>query len=373
MAGGSRAVLQLPACEVWLLLLIALLAASCAGDSGAGDTQTGRASSSSATSVKLRRTGRFGTLRDFVLFERPQDAPGLGLFVDRFEATQSDWDEFAATASGQSVSAQEVSLIDGPGRASLPACNMDLAQARAFARWRMGRLPSEEEWRRVTVSGGNSPFPWGGNRDASRANTGDLGLLQAMPVGTFESGRKSGGYAPYDLIGNVREWTETVPHAWCKRGLLQVDGMFLRSWQRALSAPALSVWSSTGGVLPLGAIAGTGGGGVPRMAVGSDFETPMSETSKPEANSQLAGDRRQRTGLRVYSTVDELLARLIGLPGSFAKAEWLQVKRFVAREDHRRILHAALEASPLGNVELPAGSIARQLCDEIRRDPETRR
>ncbi|MEC7725763.1 MAG: hypothetical protein VYD05_09640, partial [Planctomycetota bacterium] len=79
-----------------------------------------------------QRLGPFGSLRDFVLVDR-----GGGLFVDRFEVTQSDWSQFASSAAGRAVGAAAITIV---GRMSLPAGGMDLRQARAFARWRCGRL-----------------------------------------------------------------------------------------------------------------------------------------------------------------------------------------------------------------------------------------
>ena len=47
----------------------------------------------------LSRRGPLGSLRDLVLFDRSLDAGGP-FFLDRFEATRSDWAEFAACAAG---------------------------------------------------------------------------------------------------------------------------------------------------------------------------------------------------------------------------------------------------------------------------------
>ncbi|HIE71452.1 MAG TPA: hypothetical protein EYP98_15470, partial [Planctomycetes bacterium] len=146
--------------------------------------------------VPLHRRDRFGSLRDFVLILQSQDPPGAALLVDRFEVTQDDWAQFADTDIGRTIAVG----VTTHGVGALPVSGMDLIQARAFAGWRMGRLPTEDEWRRVTAGGGNSPFPWGVKQFPTHANTGDIGLGEAMPVGTFESGRRAGGNMPYDLI-----------------------------------------------------------------------------------------------------------------------------------------------------------------------------
>ncbi|HEB51690.1 MAG TPA: hypothetical protein ENI87_00390, partial [bacterium] len=280
-------------------LLVAIGAASC----------TGEARVDAAADVEvLPRRGRFGSIRDLVLVGRVPARAGEALFVDRFEATQADWTEFATTAAGRAVDAREVRLVGG---GSLPVAGMDLLQARAFARWRFGRLPSEAEWRAVTAGDGPGPFPWGsGMRDATRANTGDLGLGETVPVGTFESGRKDTGNAPYDLIGNVREWTETVPTDWCRSPGLDVRPAYLASWRVARKVPALSTWAIAG-MLPPGLVVGVGGADVPRKVVGADFATPTASVVGRRDDVQFAGERSQRTGLRVYTTAAELLARLL--------------------------------------------------------------
>lgn len=336
------------------LLLILIALTSC----GSEPSPNGEARNPAA------RSGRFGSLRDFVLIERA--GVGNGLFVDRFEATQGDWQEFAASDSGRAVRAGRVAIVGG---LSLPVGGMDFAQARAFARWRCGRLPSEQEWQFVTEGGGRSPFPWGSKEEAARANTGDLALGERVPVGTFESGRKTGGNAPYDLIGNVREWTETVPFDWCQQSGVGDTSSFRRSLRRALRQPCLRVWADRFGHLPGGMLVVLGGDGVPRRCVGADFETPMRDVWEHQFDTQAEGERRMRTGLRVYTTVAELLARLIGLRGSVTVAERAQLRAFIDRNGHREALRSAYEASPLRDLGLPEGSAGQLLVEEILRTP----
>jgi hypothetical protein len=335
-------------------LLCALLLAACSGDQRAPGPGRG----------PVLREGRFGSLRDFVLVDRDGASAGAALFVDRFEATQADWLQFAASASGADVGAGAVIVR---GRSSLPVGGMDLRQARAFARWRCGRLPSEEEWQRVTVGGGRSPFPWGSKEDATRANTGDLGLGERLPVGTFESGRRAGGDAPYDLVGNVREWTESVPAEWCQRSGPDEAGSFVRSVRIAGRQPSLAVWADRFGALASGLVVGVGGGGVPRRCVGADFETPMRFVRQRQFDTQAAAERRVRTGLRVYASAAELIRHLVGLPGPLDADEQRQVAAFVARGEHRATLRAALALSPVEPEGLEPGSAGDVLLRELRR------
>lgn len=334
-------------------------AAICLIACGIGPLACGAEPTTTAARPLLRR-GPFGSLRDFVLIQQgqPQRA-GAALLVDRFEATQADWSEFAATPGGRAVAAEA-----GVG-AALPASGMDLNQARAFAYWRLGRLPTEAEWRRVTAGGGNSPFPWGLKQFATHANTGDLGLGEAMAVGTFESGRRTGGDMPYDLIGNVREWTETVPQEWFQLATTLGGRSFSSVRGDALQLPALAVWR-VHGLLPSGGIIGVGGPDVPRKVVGADFATPMQAVIDQQFDTQDSGARSNRTGLRVYTTVDELLGRLLAIEEVPQEDDRRQLIRFVQRDEHLPVLQAAFGASPMADAVFAPGSVASILAAELR-------
>lgn len=292
------------------------------------------------------RAGRFGSLRDLVLFERPERGSGGALFVDRFEVTRGDWRAFAGDPAGRAAGADAVPT---EGDAALPVSRVDLRQARAFARWRWLRLPRADEWAFAAVGDGRSRFPWGNREDPTRANTGELGLFEPTPVGTFESGRRGGGDQPYDLVGNVSEWTETVPARWC---LDELDpGAALGSCRaRVLRTPALSVWQGPGGLVPLAWAAAAGGAIVPREVAGADFQAPMAERFEVV----LGGDQRSRTGLRLCATADELLLALAADPVEPSAADREQWRRFVARGRHRAVLAAAW-AALLRAGRVPAG------------------
>ena len=295
------------------------------------------------------RTGRFGSLRDMVMLERAEANARAALFIDRFEATQGDWRQFADSAAGQDVNARTVRLVGEP---SLPVANMNVVQARAFAHWRFARLPTVAEWELVAVGDGRTLFPWGRRQDATRANTGDLAFGATTPVGTFESGRRAGGDAPYDLVGNVREWTSSVPVQWCEAEL-DVPLSFSRCHRRALSAPALACWQQVGGLVPLGVLSAAGGVDVPRVVVGGDFETPMTQLHA----QQIGSERRQRTGLRVYTTAGELLDRLLASTDPLEATERVLLEQFIRRGSHRAVLVQALDTDAILR-EVPPGSVA---------------
>jgi formylglycine-generating enzyme required for sulfatase activity len=82
------------------------------------------------------------------------------------------------------------------------------AEARAYARWAGGRLPTEAEFHRAawgTPRDGERVFPWGDEEpDATRGNF-DRVRWETSPVGAYPAGRSAFGFD--DLLGNGWEWT----------------------------------------------------------------------------------------------------------------------------------------------------------------------
>lgn len=320
-------------------------------------------------SPSLQRSGRFGSLRDLVMFATGDPIDAGALFVDRFEVTRGDWSEFAASPAGRAVGAARAVVGGDP---SLPIGGVDLTQARAFANWRLLRLPRREEWLVAAAIDGRSRYPWGGREDPLKTNTSELGLGGPTPVGTFESGRRSGGDQPYDLVGNVSEWTESVAPGWWRQTSDVVSGP-LRLRHDVLRTPSLAVFALPGGVFAPSWLAAAGDGAVPRLVVGSDFQTPMDQ----QVQQVPAGDLRARTGLRVCSSARELLAALLAFDEPLDARDETQVRRFVRRGRHRQALLAAwrdgqgtvaAEAAPPA-ADTPMHRLLRQevLGEEVRR------
>ncbi len=113
---------------------------------------------------------------------------------------------------------------DGPGstiedRRNHPVVQVSLNDARAFAGWAGGRLPSEPEWEYAARGGlGDVRYPWG-NRDPDDEafmpcniwqgnfpgrNRGTDGWLATSPVDAFEPN----GFGLFNMCGNVWEWCD---------------------------------------------------------------------------------------------------------------------------------------------------------------------
>ncbi len=137
---------------------------------------------------------------------------------------------------------------DLEGLAYHPVVHLSLNDARAYAKWAGGRLPSEVEWEYAASLGLFDPEdPLSGMRDPdgeARANiwtglfpvmdTGKDGFTGLAPVGCFKPGRTGA----YDMIGNVWEWTETpfgpdIPRVTIKGGSYLCSDSYCRRYRVA--------------------------------------------------------------------------------------------------------------------------------------------
>ena len=93
-----------------------------------------------------------------------------------------------------------------PQFAKQPVSGVTWSQARDYAAWAGGRLPTEAEWEKACRGTDGRTYPWG-NPDP----TGDLLNFAETGLGTWSTvGSYPGGASPYgalDMAGNVWEWT----------------------------------------------------------------------------------------------------------------------------------------------------------------------
>ncbi|GAB4155083.1 MAG: hypothetical protein Fur0037_23570 [Planctomycetota bacterium] len=323
-------------------LALALLLAGCGEPSSAGGREP-------------TRQGRFGSLRDFVLFERAPEEGGP-FFLDRFEVTRSDWEEFEGRATGG-----ESSDLNG----ALPMVGIDLHAARRFAAWRFARLPRLDEWTFAATGGGKDRYPWGSVWRSTCANCRDLGLAEPTPVGTFESGRKPSG--PYDLVGNAAEWTETVP-----QDLLRlperspperIEDLNLMHWLVERSF-GLAFWVRPWRPSPTLWLVAAVDERMPRLVVGGSYLTTMGQNPPPAEQLQVArlpADLDPGTGLRLAADPVSILRALGRYERPLSVEEDALLRGFLRRPGHREALAAALATlgDAPGGEDRPVLSVLR--------------
>ncbi|MFC7290559.1 formylglycine-generating enzyme family protein [Hirschia litorea] len=149
----------------------------------------------------------------------PQEALIAGSAVFRatgnVEAGQTWW-EFVEGAYWEHPNGPRSDIVD---RMDYPVVHISYHDAKAYAEWAGGSLPTEEQWEFAARGGlDGEVFAWGKGRPSQKtdhantwqgifpiSNTQADGFEGAAPVGCYEPN----GYGLYDMIGNAWEWVES--------------------------------------------------------------------------------------------------------------------------------------------------------------------
>lgn len=124
--------------------------------------------------------------------KEPVDMPAF--YIDRTEVTNAVYGAFC----------NETHRDLPPGfaadRPDYPVVNVSILDAQAMAQWAGERLPSAREWEKAARGADGRMFPWGNEKDASRAN---VGTRQARPAADLALGASPSG--ALNMVGNVWE------------------------------------------------------------------------------------------------------------------------------------------------------------------------
>lgn len=145
----------------------------------------------------------------FAIARRPVTIAEYAMFVDGTRhAPPVEWEQKRRAADR---------AVDG----------VSWADAVGYCRWltvgtgRIYRLPDEREWEKAARGTIGRRWPWGNDDDVTRANVKEAGIGTTSPVGRFPDGASPEGVV--DLIGNVREWTNTWADGRVLRGGSYLD------------------------------------------------------------------------------------------------------------------------------------------------------
>lgn len=140
--------------------------------------------------------------------------------LGRYEVTFDEWDACVADGGCKSKANDE-----GWGRGQLPVINVNWFDAQEYVTWLSAktgqryRLPSNAEWEFAARAGTTTDFHWGATISHEFANYGGEECCGGKVEGTDQwfHTAPTGSFAPnanglYDVLGNVREWTEDCSH-----------------------------------------------------------------------------------------------------------------------------------------------------------------
>lgn len=134
--------------------------------------------------------------------------------VGRSEVTFDEWDACVAEGGCNGYTPSD----EGWGRGRRPVINVSWDDAQAYVKWlskktrKSYRLLTGSEYEYAMRAGTQTVYPWGDTVGTNNANCHSCGsqwdAKQTAPVGSFAPN----GFGLYDMVGNVREWTEDCYH-----------------------------------------------------------------------------------------------------------------------------------------------------------------
>ncbi len=155
--------------------------------------------------------------RDWFTDEKPRSEVCLDAFwIGQTEVTNAQYQACVQAGACSPLKDRRYA-----GNADHPVVSVDWFQARDYAAWVGGALPSEGQWEYAARGPQGLQYPWGEEFDDNRLNYCDAncandwrhaayddGYAQTAPVGSFPAGASWVG--ALDLSGNVWEWTSTL-------------------------------------------------------------------------------------------------------------------------------------------------------------------
>ncbi len=88
-----------------------------------------------------------------------------------------------------------------------PVADVDWHQARAYAAWVGGRLPTEAEWEKAACGTDGRIYPWGNAEANEKRLNYNKKVGHTSAVGSYPAGVSP--YGALDMAGNVSEWTSS--------------------------------------------------------------------------------------------------------------------------------------------------------------------
>jgi formylglycine-generating enzyme required for sulfatase activity len=127
--------------------------------------------------------------------EKKEDASLPAYYIDKTEVTNQAYEDF-------SKATKHALPPNFPAdKPTYPVVNVTIVDAKDFAKWAGERLPTAREWEKAARGTDGRMYPWGNEKDQSRASLGPNGTLH--PATDFA--QFAGPFRTVQMVGNVWE------------------------------------------------------------------------------------------------------------------------------------------------------------------------
>lgn len=133
-------------------------------------------------------------------------------YISKHLVTNSQYYRFLSSTENSSIPAYHIDNKIPPKKAGHPVVGITWYDAKEYANWVGGRLPTEAEWEKAASweerKKQKRKFPWGPQFNSILVNTYESKIRDTSLVGSFSDG--SSPYGLLDMSGNVWEWTSSL-------------------------------------------------------------------------------------------------------------------------------------------------------------------
>lgn len=142
--------------------------------------------------------------------ERPQHEVVLdGFWIMQTEVTKAQYKRCVDAKACEPLPSD--THLDDPEYAQHPVIGVGWNEAKTYAAWVGGRLPTEAEWEMACRGTDGRIYPWGNTPPNEKLlNYHESDKHDTKPVGSYPPGANG----LYDMAGNVQEWTSSLSKAY---------------------------------------------------------------------------------------------------------------------------------------------------------------